>query len=254
MLGIDEVMPYFDWDLFRAIWGMKCGREDAEFLRLKEDALRDIDRMRRDGSCRITLAARFDSCHSEGDDIVCKAYRLPMFRQEGGGRSLADYVPDKSLGIESPMGMFAISVVRTDAENGCDCPSCSMEYQPMLSRSVRLALAEAASEWLSAELEALVPAGSGAKVSKPAAGYASCPDHTLKRDILRLLPDGDRLGITLLDSCAMMPDSTICGLIFIHPEAGYPEIRRVSREAVDEYARRRGMSQQEKSQFLGHLL
>ena len=254
VLGIDEVMPYFDWDLFRAIWGMKCGREDAEFLRLKEDALRDIDRMRRDGSCRITLAARFDSCHSEGDDIVCKAYRLPMFRQEGGGRSLADYVPDKSLGIESPMGMFAISVVRTDAENGCDCPSCSMEYQPMLSRSVRLALAEAASEWLSAELEALVPAGSGAKVSKPAAGYASCPDHTLKRDILRLLPDGDRLGITLLDSCAMMPDSTICGLIFIHPEAGYPEIRRVSREAVDEYARRRGMSQQEKSQFLGHLL
>ncbi|MGN0201447.1 MAG: methionine synthase [Candidatus Cryptobacteroides sp.] len=253
-LGIDEVMPYFDWKLFSAIWGMKGGKDEGEFLKLKNDALREIDRLRLDGGCRISLAARFDACHSEGDDIVCKAFRLPMFRQEGGGRSLADFVPDESLGIESPMGMFAVSVVRTDSAGGCDCPSCSVEYKPMLSRSVRLALAEAASEWLSAQLEALIPEGSGAKISKPAAGYSSCPDHTLKRDILSLLPDGEKLGITLLDSCAMTPDSTICGLIFIHPDAGYPEIRRASSKTIDEYARRRGMSESEKKRFLGHLL
>ncbi|MGN1215529.1 MAG: methionine synthase, partial [Candidatus Cryptobacteroides sp.] len=255
VLELDEVMPYFDWKLFSAIWGMKCGKEDEEFLKLKEDALREIDTLRKDGGCRITLSARFDACHSEGDDIVSSSYRLPMFRQEGGeGRSLADYVPPKGMGIESPMGMFAISVASTGQNSGCLCPSCSTEYGPMLSRSVRLTLAEAASEWLSAFLQGHLPKGSTAKISKPAAGYSSCPDHTLKRDILRLLPEGDKLGITLLESCAMMPDSTICGLIFIHPQAGYPEIRRVSAEAVDEYAARRGMTDSEKSQFLGHLL
>ena len=66
--------------------------------------------------------------------------------------------------------------------------------------------------------------------------------------------EAERLGITLLDSCAMIPDASICGLIFIHPEATYPEIRRVSQKAIDEYARRRGMSDYEKARFLGHLL
>ena len=52
----------------------------------------------------------------------------------------------------------------------------------------------------------------------------------------------------------MIPDASICGLIFIHPDATYPEIRRVSQKAIDEYARRRGMSDSEKARFLGHLL
>lgn len=118
----------------------------------------------------------------------------------------------------------------------------------MLARAVRLTLAEAASEWMSGHIREELPEGFGeAKVIKPAAGYSSCPDHTLKRDILKLLPESEKLGITLLDSCAMLPDASICGLIFIHPEASYPEIRRVSRETVDEYARRRAMSAPDKA-------
>lgn len=253
-LDIEEVKPFFDWNMFAAIWGIKSGTGHEELRKLRADALKEIDRLKNENACRITISARFDGCHSEGDDIVSKDFRLPMLRQEGE-RSLADFVPPKEYGFESPMGMFAISVRTESHPSGCDCPACGTEYGPMLTRAVRLTLAEAASEWLSRHIHKELPSEfSGAKVIKPAAGYSSCPDHTLKRDILRLLPESERLGITLLDSCAMIPDASICGLIFIHPEATYPEIRRVSQKAVDEYARRRGMSDSEKARFLGHLL
>lgn len=253
-LGIEEVEPFFDWNMFAAIWGIKSGTGHDELRKLRADAHKEIDRLKNGNACRITISARFDGCHSEGDDIVSKDFRLPMLRQEGE-RSLADFVPSKEYGFESPMGMFAISVRTESHPSGCDCPACGTEYGPMLTRAVRLTLAEAASEWLSRHIHKELPSEfSGAKVIKPAAGYSSCPDHTLKRDILRLLPESERLGITLLDSCAMIPDASICGLIFIHPEATYPEIRRVSQKAVDEYARRRGMSDSEKARFLGHLL
>lgn len=253
-LGIEEVEPFFDWNMFAAIWGIKSGTGHDELRKLRADAHKEIDRLKNENACRITISARFDGCHSEGDDIVSKDFRLPMLRQEGE-RSLADFVPPKEYGFESPMGMFAISVRTESHPSGCDCPACGTEYGPMLTRAVRLTLAEAASEWLSRHIHKELPSEfSGAKVIKPAAGYSSCPDHTLKRDILRLLPESERLGITLLDSCAMIPDASICGLIFIHPEATYPEIRRVSQKAIDEYARRRGMSDSEKARFLGHLL
>ncbi|MEE1406313.1 MAG: homocysteine S-methyltransferase family protein [Bacteroidales bacterium] len=253
-LGIEEVEPFFDWNMFAAIWGIKSGTGHDELRKLRADAHKEIDRLKNGNDCRITISARFDGCHSEGDDIVSKDFRLPMLRQEGE-RSLADFVPPKEYGFESPMGMFAISVRTESHPSGCDCPACGTEYGPMLTRAVRLTLAEAASEWLSRHIHKELPSDfSGAKVIKPAAGYSSCPDHTLKRDILRLLPESERLGITLLDSCAMIPDASICGLIFIHPDATYPEIRRVSQKAVDEYARRRGMSDSEKARFLGHLL
>lgn len=253
-LGIEEVEPFFDWNMFAAIWGIKSGTGHDELRKLRADAHKEIDRLKNGNACRITISARFDGCHSEGDDIVSKDFRLPMLRQEGE-RSLADFVPPKEYGFESPMGMFAISVRTESHPSGCDCPACGTEYGPMLTRAVRLTLAEAASEWLSRHIHKELPSEfSGAKVIKPAAGYSSCPDHTLKRDILRLLPESERLGITLLDSCAMIPDASICGLIFIHPEATYPKIRRVSQKAIDEYARRRGMSDSEKARFLGHLL
>lgn len=253
-LGIEEVEPFFDWNMFAAIWGIKSGTGHDELRKLHADAHKEIDRLKDGNACQITISARFDGCHSEGDDIVSKDFRLPMLRQEGE-RSLADFVPPKEYGFESPMGMFAISVRTESHPSGCDCPACGTEYGPMLTRAVRLTLAEAASEWLSRHIHKELPSEfSGAKVIKPAAGYSSCPDHTLKRDVLRLLPDSKRLGITLLESCAMIPDASICGLIFIHPDATYPEIRRVSQKAIDEYARRRGMSDSEKARFLGHLL
>ena len=74
------------------------------------------------------------------------------------------------------------------------------------------------------------------------------------RDILALLPGADALDIRLTESCAMIPDASICGLIFAHPQAGYPEIRHLSPETAERYAALRGFSPEEKLRFLSNLL
>ena len=296
-LTIAEILPYFDWKLFYAIWGIRhlesapCHPEPAEgsldsarddrnpetqTIQLSEDAVKRLDIIKREGGCRIRIAARFDACHAEGDTIVAaprqtchpephnchpelvegspSSWRLPMLRQEGsGGRSLADFVAPAAYGFDSSAGMFAISVHPTHPAE-CDCPACRMEYDSLLDRSLRLTLAEAASGWLDAELQKQLPKGSPVRIVKPAAGYASCPDHSLKRDILALLPGGEALDIRLTESCAMIPDASICGLVFAHPQATYPEIRHLSPAAADKYAALRGFSPEEKQRFLGTLL
>ena len=123
-----------------------------------------------------------------------------------------------------------------------------------------MTLAEAASKWLDSEiLNGIREAGNGnelhdIKVIKPAAGYSSCPDHTIKRDILDVLSGRYDLGIKLTETCAMTPEASICGLILMHPEARYPEIRRISETQFKDYASRRGMDERTARQFLGHMI
>ena len=286
-LSVEEVEPFFDWGMFATILGARADRNHLEFMRLRSEGEAVLKELRSSGECRITISARFDLAHREGDDIISRDFRLPMFRQHSSsgtsadGLSLADFVPPSEYGFDSPMGMFAISVllppppcasesgqarssrpfsrIGREAQGGwigpCRRTALQEEKQDdLVFRAVILTLAEAASSWLDEYVKSSIPDGTEFKVIKPAAGYSSCPDHTLKRDILRLLPAADALGITLLDSCAMIPEASICGLIFIHPEATYPEIRRLSSSEIDEYAARRGMSDSDKARFLGHLI
>ena len=256
-LPIDEAMPYFDWKMLHAIWGVRYGSpvpEVAELMQLRRDAEEEIAV----GNFKIMIAAQFYNACSDRNDIVIRTgngeIRLPMMRQESGDMmSLSDFVVPAGQG-ESAFGVFAICVKANDAhEEGCCCPACSNKYEDLVGRTVRMTMAEAASTWLDRKLADSMPASSG-KIIKPAAGYASCPDHTLKKDILGMLPSGNRLGIRLTDSFAMVPESCICGMIFIHPDARYPDIRRISQQQYDEYARRRGMDGQTARRFLGHLL
>ena len=256
-LPIEEAMPYFDWKMLHAIWGVRYGSpvpEVAELMQLRRDAEDEIAM----ANFKIRIAAQFYEAYSDKDDIVLKTChgekRLPMMRQENGEMlSLCDYVVPSGSGKTSVFGAFAISVKANDAhEEGCCCPACSNKYEDLVGRTVRMTMAEAASSWLDARLKESQP--KEMKIIKPAAGYASCPDHTLKQDILELLPAGNRLEIKLTESFAMMPESCICGMIFMHPDAKYPDIRRISRLQYDDYARRRGMSEETARRFLGHLL
>ena len=241
-LSLEELVSLFDWSMFRAVWGVK----ENEDLTAEGRAV--LDRIVRDGSVSVRLAARFFAARREGDTIDLGPCRLPMLRQEEApGRSLADFVPADGTG---PFGLFAISVHQHAHPEGCTCESCRSDYDSMMERAVRVTLAEAASAWLDKRLEKWLP--EGAKVTKPAAGYASCPDHSLKRDILGLLPDG--LEITLTESCAMIPDAAICGFIVLHPKAGYPEIRHIGQKQYELYTSARGFSPAEARAFLSHLL
>ena len=258
---LEELVSLFDWSMFRAVWSVK---ESAE---LTAEGRAVLDRMVRTGGVSVRLAARFFAARRDGDTIDLGPCRLPMLRQEEApGRSLADFVPAEGAG---PFGVFAISVhaaqpalrqaqgpVDRQAQGpqlhpvGCTCEACRNDYDSMMERAVRVTLAEAASTWLDKRLAQGLP--EGAKVAKPAAGYASCPDHSLKRDILGLLPEG--LDITLTESCAMIPDAAICGFVVLHPEAGYPEIRHIGREQYELYKSARGFSPAEARAFLSHLL
>ena len=306
-IASEEILPYFDWKMFYAIWGVKYGSssmEAMELMQLRRDAEEEIGL----GNFRVMLSARFFHAYTEDDDIVLvegagiqgegvqatgtegksELHRIPMMRQETGERrSLSDFVISKESGRTSPFGCFAISVHAADAhEEGCCCPACSSKYEDLIAKTVRMTLAEAASKWLDQKIleqmqgetaqnccEATDSAKAPLKVIKPAAGYSSCPDHTLKRDILKLLGEHctcgqhghcshghnhndtkEGLKIRLTESCAMTPEASICGTIFIHPEARYPEIRTISQEQHDSYVSRRGMSEDAARRFLGHLL
>ena len=52
----------------------------------------------------------------------------------------------------------------------------------------------------------------------------------------------------------MIPDASICGMVFMHPQASYPEIRKISKEQYEDYAERRGMDTETARRFLSHLL
>lgn len=255
-LKTEEVMPYFDWRMFYAIWGVKYGSsspEAMELMQLRQDAEDELAL----GNFKIMLSARFFMGVSENDCIKVKDnFIMPFMRQENGqGQSLCDFVAPAGVSAEgSPFGVFTICVkARNNAhEEGCCCPACSNKYEDMVAKAVRLTMAEAASKWLDNKLMSSLP--EGIKVIKPAAGYSSCPDHTLKRDIIQLLSGGYDLGIKLTETCAMIPEASICGLIFMHPEARYPEIRRISREQYEDYAARRDMDDETARRFLGHLL
>ena len=318
-IPLEEVLPYFDWRMFYAIWGVKYGSAEPEAMELMQ-LRRDAEEELALADFKIMLTARFfPACTNDADEICFeadgKAARMPMMRQSGGKtRSLADFIIPAHTGQKSPFGMFAISVHKKSKAHvqGCSCPACSNAYEDMIGKAVRMTLAEAASKWLDASLLQSLPLdgrqtvpghesdiistnkASGhhtgtVKVIKPAAGYASCPDHTLKEDILRLLcghvhwhhehthndscecghchsgtkasPEGHehdchsrRLGIELTESYAMTPEASICGLVFMHPDASYPEIRRISQDQYDSYATRRGMDSDTARRFLGHLL
>ena len=255
-IPLDEVMPYFDWKMFYAIWGVKYGSavpEAVELIQLRRDAEDEIS----SGDFKIMLSARFFEAYSNDRSIIFnhdgQRREFPMMRQETGkGLSLCDFVNSEESGCRSPFGVFAISVrKKTKAHvHGCSCPACSNYYEDMIGRTVRMTVAEAASKWLD---EKIVPQV-GCKVIKPAAGYASCPDHTLKGDILDILKAKEGLGIEVTESFAMTPESSICGLIFMHPDASYPEIRKISKEQYDSYSKARGMSEETAQRFIGHLL
>ena len=248
-LPLEELVPLFDWTMFRAVWGVKESPE------LTAEGKAVLDRMVRDRAVSVRIAARFFAARRDGDTIDLGDIRLPMLRQEEApGRSLADFVPADGTG---PFGIFAISVhahschsEHREGISGCTCEACRNDYDSMMERAVRVTLAEAASIWLDKRLSEGLP--EGVRVAKPAAGYASCPDHSLKRDILRLLPEG--LDITLTESCAMRPDAAICGFVVLHPEAGYPEIRHIGPKQYELYTNARGFSPEEARAFLSHLL
>ena len=85
---------------------------------------------------------------------------------------------------------------------------------------------------------------------RPAPGYPACPDHTEKRTLWQLLGVEAATGIRLTESCAMWPAASVSGLYFAHPEARYFAVDMITRDQVEDYARRKGMTMAEVERWL----
>ena len=74
---------------------------------------------------------------------------------------------------------------------------------------------------------------------RPAPGYPACPDHSVKRDMFRVLQAED-IGMGLTESLAMTPAASVSGFYLAHPEATYFNVGRIGDDQVDDWARAPG--------------
>jgi len=123
-------------------------------------------------------------------------------------------------------------------------------------------LAEAFAEFLHAEARRAWGFGRDEKLTseelidekyrgiRPAPGYPAQPDHTEKRTLFKLLDAERATGIRLTESYAMHPAASVSGLYFAHPNARYFAVDRITRDQVEDYARRKGMTVAEIERWL----
>jgi len=87
-----------------------------------------------------------------------------------------------------------------------------------------------------------------------APGYPACPDHTEKYKLFHLLGGEKTTGITLTESLAMYPASSVSGWYFAHPDSKYFGIGKINRDQVEDYARRKNMTVEDTERWLRPVL
>jgi 5-methyltetrahydrofolate--homocysteine methyltransferase len=240
-----------------------------------DEARRLLDQMVREKWLAAHAVYGFFPANSAGDDIIIYAddsrtkerVRFHALRQqwerEGqtAFRSLADYVAPAGVAADY-LGAFAVTagvgleaVVERFLKDHDD-------YHSIVAKALADRLAEAFAELLHARARRDWGFGQAEGLSnedliaekyqgiRPAPGYPACPDHTEKRTIWTLL-DADRAAdIRLTESYAMHPAASVSGLYFGHPEARYFAVDLVTRDQVEDYAARKGLSVAEVERWL----
>jgi 5-methyltetrahydrofolate--homocysteine methyltransferase len=180
--------------------------------------------------------------------------------------SLADFVAPRSSGRIDTVGGFAVTA-------GPEVHDLSMrfkqehdDYSSLMVSALGDRFAEAFAECLHKKARDLWGFGKTENLSsdelirekyrgiRPAPGYPSQPDHTEKWELFRMLDATRHTGITLTESLAMHPGSSVSGLYFASPEARYFAVGKLERDQVADYAARKGMPVAEVEKWLGPYL
>ncbi len=85
---------------------------------------------------------------------------------------------------------------------------------------------------------------------RPAPGYPACPDHTEKYKLFNMLKVTENIGITLTESLAMYPASSVCGWYFANPQSQYFGVGKISKDQAEDYANRKQMPYEEIERWL----
>ena len=89
---------------------------------------------------------------------------------------------------------------------------------------------------------------------RPAPGYPACPDHTEKYKLFDMLHATEHTGITLTESLAMYPGSSVCGWYFSHPQSQYFGVGKIQRDQLEDYAKRKGVPIEFAERWLSPIL
>jgi 5-methyltetrahydrofolate--homocysteine methyltransferase len=277
--ALEDLVDRIDWTPFFQAWELKGSYpkilERPEAKELFTDAQALLGRILREKLLRARAVVGFFPAARRGDDVVLTDARphspthptttLHFLRQQGQRAhdrphySLADLVAP----ADDYLGAFAVT-----AGHGLDALVREFEakhddYGAIMAKALADRLAEALAERMHEKVrteywgyakeerldnEALIH--EAYQGIRPAPGYPACPDHTEKRTLWKLLDAEPAAGMTLTESCAMLPTAAVSGWYFWRPESQYFGIGKVGRDQVEDYAKRKGWTVAEAERWL----
>ncbi len=274
---LEKLVDYIDWTPFFRTWEL-AGRYPAiledpvvgeSASGLYRDARDMLDTIIGEGWLQARAVVGLYPAASRGDDVVLFAddehaeeletllfLRQQRAKAEGkASRCLADYVAPEASGASDHIGLFAVTAGLGIEKKLAEFEAAHDDYHAILLKALADRLAEAFAEHLhqlvrkdfwaydrdeSLDNEALI--SEAYRGIRPAPGYPSCPDHSEKEKIFRLLDAPGNAGMTLTSGYAMLPTAAVCGYYFAHPEAEYFVLGPVMPDQLEDYAQRRNCS------------
>ncbi|MBM6579503.1 methionine synthase [Microvirga sp. BT689] len=286
---VGELVPYIDWTPFFQTWELK-GRfpailddeKQGEAARqLWDDAQGMLKQLVEERWFNPKAVIGFWPANAVGDDIrlftgESRSEELATFhglRQQLSKRDgkpnicLSDFVAPVESGKPDWIGTFVVTSGIEEVRIAERFERANDDYRSIMVKALADRIAEAFAErmhervrrefWAYAPDENLTNEGLiGEEYQgiRPAPGYPAQPDHTEKATLFSLLEAERRIGVTLTESYAMWPGSSVSGLYLSHPQSYYFGVAKVERDQVEDYAERKGMSVAEVERWLGPIL
>jgi len=283
-----EITPYIDWGPFFSVWELR-GRfpdilQDAaagpEATKLYDDAQRLLGRIVREARFTANAVMGFWPANAVGDDIELYADEqrsriLTTFRclrqqlEKPAGQfnhSLADFIAPKESGRLDYVGGFAVTAGLGADGLAAEFRAAHDDYSAIMAQALGDRLAEALAELMHKRARDFCGFGRAERFTmaeiirekyrgiRPAPGYPACPDHTEKRPLFDLLGAEAATGITLTESFAMHPASSVSGLYFNHSDSKYFAVGKLGKDQIEDYARRKGWTVAEAEKWLAPYL
>jgi 5-methyltetrahydrofolate--homocysteine methyltransferase len=176
---------------------------------------------------------------------------------------LADFIAPKDSGVQDWIGAFVVTAGINEESRLRSFAAQHDDYSAILFQSLCDRLAEAFAErlhqrargefWGYAADESLSIVqliNEEYRGIRPAPGYPACPEHSEKGGLFQLLDATAKIGVSLTETYAMQPASSVSGFYFSHPDARYFAVAKIDRDQVEDYAARRGWSLAEAERWL----
>ena len=177
--------------------------------------------------------------------------------------ALADFIAPKESGKQDYIGCFCVTTGFGVDEKAAEFEKAFDDYNSIMIKALADRFAEAFAEYLHLQVRKEIWGYSldenlsntdliseKYKGIRPAPGYPACPDHLEKPTIFKLLNVEKEIGVTLTESMAMWPASSVSGYYFANPESKYFGLGKIKEDQVIDYAKRRGISTDKATKWL----